>query len=283
MRLLILILPIFLFYGCKKDKLKAPPVFFVQPQTIAVSSSSLQGSSSHKITDLWYYVNNQFKGAIPAGNILPVPSSGSTQIKIFPGIKNNGISATRIPYPFYEPIEIDTTVENGITINRNFYFNYKSGTVFHWIENFEGFGSSSGVTITKANDSDTMFAILDKVVNPFADVFEGNKCLYFGLDDTRRNAHFNSAALYNLPKSGAPVYLEINYKCNQPFSVGIYNGLYTYVVAAINTSENWNKIYIQLSSGVGNNTSTLSGLFISAIKQTDHPEFYIDNLKIVSF
>lgn len=283
MRLLRLFLLLLFFYGCNKEKLKAPDAFFIQPQNVSVTTSTMQGTSSHKITDLWYYVNNQFKGAFPSGNILPVASSGETEIVVFAGIKNNGISATRQPYEFYEAIHLDTSVSNGSTIHQNFTFSYKPSVKFHWIEDFEGWGTTSGVSIKTAINSDTIFTILNKISNPAADVFEGTKCFYFGLDDTRRLAHFESVGTYTLPKGGAPVYLEVNYKCSQPFSVGLYSGLNTYPISVINTSYSWNKIYIQLSSGATQNTGTTAGLYIAATKSTDDAWFYIDNIKILSY
>lgn len=283
MRLLRLFVLLLFFYGCNKETLKAPDAFFIKPGTIAVNSNTAQGTSSHKITDLWYYVNNQFQGVFPAGNILPISSNGQTQIVVFPGIKNNGISATRQPYDFYEAIKIDTTIAAGQTLTRNFIFKYKSNCVFHWIEGFEGFGTTSGISMVKSNNSDTMFTILDKTVTPNADIFEGNKCIYFALDANRQIAQFQSTATFNLPKGGASVYLEFNYKCNQPFDVGVYNGFsYTYV-SSVNKSDTWNKIYIQLSAGVTTNLATTAGLFIKAVKQTDNPQFYIDNIKIISY
>lgn len=282
MNYLRLFLLLLFLYGCNKEKLKAPDAFFIQPEGISVNTTTNQGTSSHKITDIWYYVNGKFKGTFPKENAFPIPSIGQTEIIIYPGIKNNGISGTRQPYEFYEPIVLDTTVPSGSTINKNFEFKYKSGTVFKWLENFES--STAGPSISKSNNSDTTFTILNKLTNPNADVFEGNKCLYFGLDDTRIVAQFQSTSTFNLPKSGAPVYLELNYKCNQPFDVGVYstNGGYTYV-SSVNTSYEWNKIYIQLSIGVNTNIGTSIGWYIKTAKQVENPQFYIDNIKILSY
>lgn len=283
MRLLRLFVLVLFFYGCNKETLKAPDAFFVKPQNISVSTTTVHGSSSHKITDLWYYTNNQFQGAYPSGNTLPIVSSGSTKITVFAGIKNNGISATRQPYVFYESIEIDTNVAAGNTFNRNFTFKYKDACKFQWLEDFEGFGTTSGISIIKSTNSDTTYTILNKSINPNADVFEGSKCFYFALDANRQVAQFQSTATFSLPKGGAPVYLEINYKCNQSFDIGVYNGFtYTYV-STVNDSPDWNKIYIQLSAGVTLTQASSVGLFFKAVKQVDNPEFFIDNIKIISF
>ena len=90
---------ILFFYGCSKEKLKAPDAYFFKINTIsvAVTTPSIQGTTSHKITDLWLYVNGNYKGAYPTGSLLPIATYGPSKIQIYAGIKNNGISATRIP------------------------------------------------------------------------------------------------------------------------------------------------------------------------------------------
>jgi len=284
MRLLKLFLLLILFYGCTKDKYKAPDAFFVKPQTIAVATTTLQGSTSHNITDIWYYINGQFKGAYPVGNIMPFPVSGNNTLSFFAGIKNNGISATRQPYEFYQPIIIDTTVEAGATVNRNFTFKYKDACVFHWIESFEGYGTTTGITIQNSINTDTTYQILNKSTDPTADVFEGSKCFYIALDNNHPIGQYQSTALFTLPKAGAPVYLEMNYKCNQPFDVGVYNGSNFTYVSSVNSSDGeWKKIYIQLSAGVTINLATTAGWYMKAVKQTDTPQIYIDNIKIISY
>lgn len=286
MRLFGIILLFLLFIGCNKEKQKAPAAFLMKAEsvTVAVTNPTLQGTTSHKITDLWYYVDGQFKGAFPIGNSFPITTTGATQITVFPGIKNNGISATRQPYEFYQPIVFDTSVTVGTTAVRNFEFKYKTGVQFDWLENFEGFGTTSGISIQNSINTDTSFAIANSAVPPFPNVFEGTKCLYFAVDDNKRVAQFESTAKFALPKSGAPVYLEMNYKCSEAFTVGMTNGSSSLYVAGINASADWNKIYIQLSSGVSNLTGNV-GLYIRAFKTNpgSKSEFWIDNLKILSY
>ncbi len=282
-----IILLFVLFIGCSKQKQKAPEAFFIKPEsiTVAVTTADLQGTTNHKITDLWYYVNSQFKGAFPNGSILPIPSTGPTQIIVKAGIKNNGISSTRQPYEFYDQILIDTSVTPGIIANRNFVFHYKTNAIFRWLEDFEGFGTTTGISIKKSNNSDTTFKILDKILTPGVDVYEGTKCFYFAVDDIKQIARFESTALYPLPKQGQPVYLEMNYKCTQGFDVGVFNGNTYQYVATVNASDNWNKIYIQLSSGVSTLPTTTSGLFISAFRDANvsTSQVWIDNIKIISY
>ncbi len=285
MRLFGIILLFLLFIGCNKEKQKAPAAFLIKPESITVvTNTTTQGSASHKITDLWYYVDGKFKGAYPVSSTFPVPASGSAQITLFAGIKNNGISATRQSYEFYEAIVFDTAVSAGTLVKRNFEFKYKSSVKFHWLEDFEGFGTVTGISIQNSNNTDTSFAINNSTVTPFPEVYEGTKCLYFAVDDNKKVAQFESTAKFNLPKSGAPVYLEINYKCTDALDIGMTNGSASVFVAGMKATEGWNKIYIQLSSGV----STLSGnvgLYFHAFKSSPgaKSEFWIDNIKILSY
>jgi len=130
MRLFAIFLLI-LFIGCNKEKQKAPEAFFIKPESANIAvTSTLQGTSSCKITDIWYYVNGKFKGAFPIGNMFPIPSTGPTELAFFPGIKNNGISATRGPYEFYSPIFIDTSVSPGTIVKRIFKFRFKLDAIF---------------------------------------------------------------------------------------------------------------------------------------------------------
>ena len=82
-----------------------------------------------------------YKVYIPIPNIIPVLKNGEQKLYIAPGIKENGISATRTNYPFYvwhqEEVNLsplDTTFINPRT-------SYISNCI-QWEENFNGAGSS---------------------------------------------------------------------------------------------------------------------------------------------
>ncbi len=283
MKLLGRFLLLLLFYGCNKDKLKAPAAFYLKPNTVSVKTTSVEGTTSSKITDLWLYVNGNFKGVYPTGNTLPIVSYGPTEIKIYPGIKNNGISSTRVPYEFLEYIPIDTAVDDNTIVDRNLTFKYKSTCKFHIVEGFEG--GTAGINIKKSDNSDTTFAIVQYTANP-SGVYEGSGSFYFGLDGNRLVGQFQSTNdQFALPAYGAPVFMELNFKCNQTFEVGVYNGYDYHYAATVNRSDNWNKIYVNLTSAVSTNPYSTYGYYIKAIKDPDveYPTFFIDNIKIISY
>ncbi len=265
---------IFLF-SCDKDKLKAPQSSFLVVNPVNLKTNYLtQGSNSHKITDIWYYVDGQFKGIFPVGSVMPIISSGNAEITMFAGIKNNGISATRAPYSLYNSVTIRQDVEPGKTYTVSPTFEYNSGAFFYYCDDFEGTGSY----FSRAGDSFYVYT-----ADP-AKTFGGTgKSVYMSMSDSKRTAEMLQSIPYFLPSGGATIYLELNYKCNQPFTVGVIGGGFDRKTAlTINKTEEWNKIYISLTSAVSTQPTYSSyQVFIHADKRVTSPEIYIDNVKLI--
>ena len=64
-------------FSCKKDKLKAPKASFLLVNTVSLLTTPTQGENTEKITDIWYYVNDQFKGVFPVGSVMPIVASAN--------------------------------------------------------------------------------------------------------------------------------------------------------------------------------------------------------------
>lgn len=266
---------IFLFFSCKKYQ-SAPAAFYLKSKEINVSTKANEGSGSHNITDLWLYVNGQYQGAFPVGNLMPIPTNGEkAKIDIFAGIKNNGISDTRIPYSFYQFLTFDTLIEPGITIERNVTFNYMASTNFTWTENFE----SNGYTLVKSDVSEVNFSIAKA-----EESFEG-KSMILALNDTTYIAQVESAGNgFQLPLGSSNVYLEINYKCSEEFTIGLIgDDNYQKYVITINPTSVWKKIYVQLSSAVSSQpTSSKYKVYFKMLKKTvNNPNLFLDNIKLI--
>lgn len=278
MRLFLLFTVSFLFvllFSCKKYQ-AAKDAFYIRAKNVQVATTNGQGSGSHKITDLWLYVNGKYKGAYPVGNLMPIISEGKpVSLNVFAGIKNNGISDTRIFYPMYEFLTLDTTVESGKTIERDFTFQYKASTNFTWTENFE----SNGYSIVKGGPSEVNFKIAKA-----EDSFEG-KSMELSLNDSTYIAEVQSAGSgFELPIGSSNVYLEVDYKCNQDFTIGLIGEDGTYKPAiGLNPSASWNKIYIQLSNAVSTPpTFTKYKVYFRLLKKTVlTPSLFLDNIKLV--
>jgi hypothetical protein len=261
--------------SCKKDKLKAPQSSFlvINPK---LKTSSGQGSNSHLITDIWYYVNGNFKGVFPVGNVMPVVASGNTEITLFAGIKNNGISATRLPYALYNSITINQNIEAWKTYTLNPEFEYNSGAFFYYADDFE----STGSFFESAGSCDYLNTSSFDVTKSFGGV--GNS-IFMAMTDAEPTSIMKQSTPYFLPGSGATVYLELNYKCNQAFNVGVLgSGSVERTAITVNPSDEWNKIYVQLTNVISTQPVYPDyQVIISATKSVHSPEIYIDNVKLI--
>lgn len=263
-------------FSCKKDNLKSPTASFLVVDKVSLKTTSSQGSNSHKITDIWYYVDGQFKGTFPVGSVMPIVTENNASITLFAGIKNNGISATRLPYEFYKQISFDQTVEAGKTYTVSPEFEYNSYAIFNYTQDFD----SPGSQFSSVGDSATVI-----VSNP-ASTFGGiGGSLFMGMSDAKPTSKLLQTTPYFLPTGGEPIYLELNYKCNQSFVVGVIGGGSDEREAlTINPSDDWNKIYIQLTGVVSRQPTYASQgyqVFIRATKQVNSPQIYLDNIKLI--
>lgn len=264
--------------SCKKEKFKSPKASFLVVDNVTVKTISNQGSNSHKITDIWYYVDGEFKGIFPLGSVMPIVATDKAEITLFAGIKNNGISATRLPYPLYNSVIITQTLQAGKTYTVSPQFEYSSNAIFYYnppqdfdssFSQFESKGDSSYVRITDP-----------------AKTFGGTGgSIFMSMSDAKPTSKMVQTVQYGLPTGGTVIYLELNYKCNQAVTIGIIGGGFDErgAITLSETSGEWNKIYIQITSIVST-PPTYPGyqVYIKAVKAVVTPEIYIDNIKLIS-
>lgn len=275
-----LILFLLLFVSCNKEE-AIPSYIRIEKITLNTTYAN-EGSDSHKILDAWIYIDDQLVGAFELPCTVPVLYTGSHIIKVLPGIKENGISETRIPYPFYDRFEQTVTLVPGETTILNPITTYAQSADFSWIEDYEG---ASHSICNNAGNADT---VMQMITTP-SEVFEltGSGGVFL----TASSSYFGiSCSKYVLPKAGAPVFLELNYNCNTDFNIGIvgYAGTNVDVQGislTLRPSNGWNKIYINLTSEVSSAVNSTSfAIFFSMVKDADLSTsyFYLDNVKLVN-
>ena len=259
--------------SCQKEDVGGVPAY------IKINSIELENNTSSYITDAWVYINGQLQGVYELPSKFPVLEQGRTNIKVYAGIKNNGISSNRVIYPFYssdtinELLNINSTTEINPTVyikenievhsddfETNFTFNYDAGFKGVVFEDGNNYGSLS------LSDSDSII-ISEINYKDFPINFE------------------------NVPQQGSPTYLELDYKSNTLFLVGMY---ITYPniptiekeLLFINPKENWNKIYIDLTQSISEaiGAETFS-LYIKMQRDTilDENKLDFDNLRIIHY
>lgn len=242
-----------------------------------VTNPLLQGSNSHKIVDAWLYVDNNPVGVYQLPCVVPVLEKGSHNITIVPGVLLNGISATHLDYPFYQSIGRSVELkQGGITSIENCSTQYYDTDTFPILEDFE-----NGITYF----NDTAITIS----NTPSEVFEGTGSGKIKLEDGQVQFELKSLPV-ELPASGALVYLEMNYKCDIAFTVGlqIENFFGTKIESSIiklNPKNDWNKIYIELAPTINSVQNGYKYSLIFGTERTEAPQafLYFDNIKVVHF
>jgi hypothetical protein len=246
-----------------------------------------EGSNSSKISDVWIYVNDNIVGVYELPAILPVLAQGEQKLDIRAGIKLNGISSTRVPYPFYEPIlfeDFNFIPDSTITISKP-VSTYYSNLVFAWMEDFEG----SSISLEANTASDTTIQKTAPKNNPEAFLSEHSQ--YSGVVYLTEERPIFSAATYgtfDMPNQGSPVALEMNFKSNNYLNVGLLviesNSYVKIPLLILNHSEDWNKIYINLGPNLSLHPQAAGfKVYFEAGLDTDKTSstIYLDNLKVI--
>ena len=268
------------FSGCDSEE---PIPAYVHINDIDFEVRPGEGSSSHKITDAWFYTGGQgggLQGAYELPASFPVLETGEKQILVRGGIFISGLSSYRAVYPFYN-FYIDTVqFEPNGDIFLEPKVQYFDGLNFVWMDDFE----DPGVTVEETSSSDT---VLYRVTG--SDAFEGNGAMAFYLDTNRFFFECQSSETYQLPRGQERyTFLEMNYRCNNRFVVGLIAETPSEFVQLesvyVLPSEDWNKIYINLTNQVNEFQNALNyRVFIGASLEpgVENAEVYIDNIKLI--
>jgi len=280
--------------SCSKEQFKAEIPSYLRIEAIDLETESYEGSDSQKITDAWVTMDGNFLGAFELPAIVPILAEGEHEFRISSGIKANGISATRIIYPFFDPchlfVQDGETYQLAISNRVNLYrdsmvvvkatTNYTENTEFLFIESFE----NAGTVLDTSEDSDTNLVKtnLDDLV------FEGNRSGEIHLDSINDFFELISSEFISLNSLYNATMLEMDYRCDHSFKLGVAvksnetDVIHRFESIQISPSEDWNKIYVHMTNQVnlGNSTDEY-GVFIGAVKSTssEKASFYFDNIK----
>ncbi|MEI8279713.1 MAG: hypothetical protein WCG87_08100 [Bacteroidota bacterium] len=264
---------------------------------------NVTGSSTHKITSVWAYYNGSPIGVFSLPATIPVIAKGNGTMSFIPGVSMDGMSSYQTQYPYYLPDSASLTAQPGKIITMVPKSAYVSSTVFLMIENFD-------VTTSFVKDPESL---CDTTITRVGNVGgvnsglveEGGGSGYIHLGTTNDSAQSLTKLTYTIPIGHT--YLELDYKCNTTFYVGIraYNNSTgsTQPVSTVNWLMGvrptpydsttgkypWNKVYVSLESFVGANQTTSNtvsfAIYIKAAVDAGNQSGYVslDNLKILSF
>lgn len=248
-----------------------------------VNPATDPGELTHQFTNAWVYINGKVIGVFEVPCKIPVLVSGDCEITIYPTILNNGISATKKVYPFTESYITNLNLVEGETYTINPTTQYFQNTHF-WIEDFEN------SNLKFVEDNSVSKTSLQVGNNPAISQWGNYGHIHLTLTDS---IWVSVSEAMPLPKGGAEVYLEINYRNNNSFTNGIQaissSGTNDNPLYRMNRQEGnpiWKKMYLDLKETVSYYGTALNyKQYFKAVLNDDLSEadIYIDNIKVVYF
>lgn len=270
--ILVLVI-LFAFNSCSKEDLEAKvPAYISIEKFTLTTTEATQGTNSHNITDAWVYIDNDLVGVFELPAKFPVIKEGTFKLDVYPGIKEDGISERRAKYLFYEGFSQQITLEKNKTTAVTPTTKYTSGTNFYWMENFE----SASLPFLYNAISDTV------AYKTSTDVFEGYYSAKVSMIPGMDFFECYTPAFTTIPRIGKTIFMELNFKCNQPVLVGLYADTEQIGVFYLNTTASWKKIYLNFTEPIKTRSyASEYKIFFGFQSKVDYPELVIDNLKIV--
>ena len=186
---------------------------YISIDSIAFSVIGSQGTVDQDLIDAWVFIDGEKVGVYELPCTFPVLNSGDVDIQVFPGIKLNGISATRAIYPFVNSYTITETLMEDSVLHVKPTSTYASDLDFEIVEDFE----SGGLVFSGSTLSDTS---IDRT-NESANVFEGSYSGVVVVDEDHPIADIKSISSFVLPQSGAYNFIEMNFKTDVEVAVGV--------------------------------------------------------------
>ena len=260
------------------------PTLIIDPQ-----DELEQGAPTHNIKDVWVFDGPAFLGIFPLPAKVPVILTGEEkQFSIFAGVRNNGGSGNALRYPFFQSIVVSATLEAREELSIPLNFKYSDNTKFDIVEGFEG----NHIFVNDPNETDgpgVDIVIQSDEILP--DNLGGNSSAQIFFDSDTSSFERTTLATYDRQNNlGSSTFIEIDYKCDIPFLAGwityrsnFIQRDYTVLVA---DSEEWNKIYIDISQFVGDVEIDRYSIALASAITTGNPipaNIYLDNIKLVHF
>lgn len=283
-RILIPVFCTIILAGCGLSDNEAPVPSYLSLQNPVLEANNVPGGNTHKITDVWVYVDGQLQGVFPLPARVPViPAKATSEVVILAGIRNNGILNSPAFYPFYKSIQKTIELKPLETISIPLIFEYTQDITFDLIADFE---NSHLLTFDLDSDPNTFLTVTTD------DAASGNKSGKIVLPTATDFAEIASTETY-LKSSliSGSAYIEMDYKGGAEIGVGLVtyddinpNGVLTYKVVVV-PRENWNKIYIDVTEELSSPRlkSYKLALGFTAPPGSGGVTAFIDNVKLLRY
>ncbi len=268
--------------NCTLTDNEQPIPSYLEVTDVSVSTNQNQGAATHNLKDIWVYADNQLLGTFEVPCKIPVISnSETTEFLIFPGFRNNGEQSRSFTYNLMDQIRFTETLSPGDVTTKSLTFKYKDEAIFDFVEGFEG----GAHIFTRDLDDDDETRIVTSTEDKKSGIQSGKFLV------SKENPILSVGCIFDYNRAdnaGLDTYLEMDYKNDIPFAVGVLyeqeGSKVSQPLIVLNPSEDWNKIYIDFTSILSSPAiSTYSVYFTTDIEtlQEDESTIYFDNLKLV--
>lgn len=269
-----------IFFSCSKEDYEATiPAYISIPSISLTTDYATEGSASSNITDAWVFINDDLVGVYELPAKFPVLKEGNVTVKVFAGIRDNGIAASRVRYLLYEPHVESVQLVKSETVEISANVNYSSEAKFSWLEDFENASS----TFLYSTGRDTV------IIKQEQEVKEGQFSGRIFMEDDMDFFEATSLPFTSLPIGGT-LYLEMDFKTNENVIVGVFLDGEQHAHITLNTTDVWRKTYLNLKEIVKAKPNAREVKIFLGLKEengtifrTDNPDIYLDNIKLVHF
>jgi hypothetical protein len=260
------------------------PAYIHVPEFTLTTNYAEQGTASHNIRDVWVFIDGDVEGVYQLPVTFPILREGPQRLQLSAGILVNGIAATRAIYPFYSQYDTTLQLKRGRTDTIFPATQYNQQITFAWMEDFE----SQGFSLRTTNLSDTSFLLRSALGND--EVFEGVGAMGFAVDSRAPFFAAETIQLFSFPGGGGrAIFLELNYRNNQPFEVGLQfveiDGQFIDlpIITLAPSGTNWRKQYINFTPYVQGRTGVRYRVIFRAAKSEEVAvgRVFVDNLKLI--
>lgn len=263
-----------LMMSCNKEE--PVPAWVIIPE-YQVMTTPDQGTASQKFTEVYAYTTSSFLGVFPIPGKIPVLEYGPVQLELFPGIRANGIKSTPDIYGFFTRTKHNLDLESGKADTLVPVYTYDPQAKIRMVENF---------------DSSIKWFTTQIAGNPLGltsgTEFEG-RAGTFTVDEAEPIFEVATPAFTDIPLNNTPIYLEMHYKTEIPFLIGLEGSSPSVpnakqYIAGVNAKEEWNKIYFSLTDAFNLSDLDSYKVVIRAdlpSNGVDSARVWIDNIKLI--
>lgn len=281
--LLLIILSAFFLNSCEIINRSEPIPGYVKIDEIVFRDNPDEvGSIKQKIEYVWFYLDEDLQGVYELPALFPVLKLGNRRVRINGGIKMNGISATKISYPFFDFNTKEYNIEAGKTIEIKDTIRYIENMNLIFREDFD-------VGLSFQNMSGSL-ATMQRTTNS-SQIYEGTGSGIVELNSTENyfKSRMSQSVPIKLPGGGSNIFLEVDYKSDASFTIGLASvqssgEIQDWDIFSVNPKSEWNKIYINFTNAVSYNQSAVEHYFYiksSLPTNKSSATLLFDNFKLI--